>query len=475
MREQILAIIQKYPKRFSQLIKTDQQLVSWVQENSQVQSDNFSEMIYSAVYQQSSTCVQGQTRPFGSFKKGWNFCKNTCACSQQSRSQKVSIAKQSLDHQQHRTINSKRSETMLEKYGVAFNSQRQDIHSIWKRPKISPQVHQLLSNPEWLDQEYNQNKRNLVDIADQLGVYYSTVGEYCRHHGFTIRQRSNYSQEEMAISKWLTEHHLDHQLGVWDCIAGRELDIYIPSHNLAIELNGLYWHSWHPDTNKLENKQRHLEKTLACEAKNIQLLHITDREWHSQNDQIVNLLSSKLNLNQTIGARKCSLSEIKNNQANSLLNHWHLQKSTPAHRSFALIYQNEPVMVITIGQSRFNTVYKYELLRLASKPGINVTGGLSKLMKYIRNQLGDSIISYCDRSKSNGAGYLASGFELISSTGPGYFWTNGTDQISRYQSQKKNLAKFLANYCEQQSESANMFANRWRRYWDCGNWVFVYR
>ena len=51
-------------------------------------------------------------------------------------------------------------------------------------------------------------------------------------------------------------------------------------------------------------------------------------------------------------------------------------------------------------------------------------------------------MSYCDRSKSTGQGYLAAGFVLESTTGPGYFWTNGTDQLSRYQAQKKILQNF---------------------------------
>lgn len=476
MKDQILLIIENNPKRFSQIIKSNSELSQWVHSNSQVQSENFSEMIYSAIHLRQNICPLGQTQVFGSFNKGWGFCKNTCECSQKSRAQKVSESKHSLDEGQKQIINDKRIQTMTNRYGVAFNSQRPDIHEIWKRPKIDNHIHNLLMNSQWLDQEYNQKKRNLVDIAEELGVYYSTVGEYCKQHGFEIRQRTNYSQEEQAISKWLTEINIDHQMGVWDQIDGKELDIYISNRKLAIEVNGLYWHSWNPKNNKLENKHRHLEKSIACEQKGIQLIHITDREWHHQQVQIKNLLLSKLGLNRTIGARKCQLEIISNQEANNLLNQWHLQKSTPAFRSYALTHQGSPIMLITIGRSRFNKLYPYELLRLASSPGITVAGGLSRLIKFIHKDINyNSIISYCDRSKSQGTGYLASGFQLDSTTDPGYFWTNGTDQISRYQSQKKNLIKFLPNYDSNLSESQNMFQNQWRRYWDCGHWIFVYR
>ena len=41
---------------------------------------------------------------------------------------------------------------------------------------------------------------------------------------------------------------------------GKELDIYIPSHNVAIEYDGLYWHS-----EQFINDDYHLIKTELCE------------------------------------------------------------------------------------------------------------------------------------------------------------------------------------------------------------------
>jgi len=42
------------------------------------------------------------------------------------------------------------------------------------------------------------------------------------------------------------------------------------------------------------------------------------------------------------------------------------------------------------------------------------------------------------------------------------------------QSQKSRLSRWLLNFDPGLSESQNMFANRYRRYWDCGNWVLKY-
>lgn len=477
MTDRIRQIIQNNPKRYSQIIKSDAELAGWVAENTQVISDNYAETIYSALNQQNNQCGQGNQKKFLSASQGWGFCgvSRVCACNAKNSSVKVQESKNLYTPEQKNSINQKRQKSMIEKYGVGYNSQRTDIHHIWQKNRMDSAVVEKLQNRGWLEDQYVQQKKTLVEIADDLGVYYSTVGEYCRQHGFKIRQRSNYSLEEKQLSDYLNSLNVTHETGDWDTLNGRELDIWIPEHRLAIEINGLYWHSFHPSQNRAENRKRHLEKTTECEQKQIDLVHVTDWEWHNQKHIIKNLLMSKLNKNRRVGARLCQAVEITNAQANAWFLQYHLQGSTPAHRSFALAQGKELLLVISIGRSRFDSDFSYELLRMCGAPGITVSGGLSKLMTYIKNQLNQSeIVTYCDRSKSRGLGYIAAGFQLIRSTDPGYFWTDSTNIISRYRSQKSRLHQLLSNFDPTQSESQNMFANRYRRYWDCGNWVLKY-
>lgn len=477
MRDTLFEIINKYPKRYSQIVKQSQCLAEWVNQNTLVHSDQWSEKIYSAITQTSNQCANGNAQKLRSFSQGWGYCGHAkvCKCNAQNSSKKVSENKKQYSQETRDSVNQKRQCSMIEKYGVAYNSQRQDIHHIWTKPKVDAETHALLNNKDWMQQEYVCNQRSLVDLADQLNVYYGTVGEYCREHGFDIRQRSNYSLEETQVSEFLHSVNIPHHTSNWSKLDRKELDIWIPTHNVAIEIDGLYWHSYHPSQKVSENRTRHLEKTRACEQQNIDLIHITDAEWRNQRPIIENLLKSKLKLNCTVGARLCSVIEIPNHQANAWFKLHHLQGSTPAHRSFALIKDDHILLAISIGQSRYDKTYPYELLRMCGAPGITVAGGLSKLMHHIKKQLnGADIITYCDRSKSRSRGYQSAGFELIRTTDPGYFWTNGGAVVSRYRAQKNQLAKWLPNFDPQMSESANMFANRYRRYWDCGNWVLKF-
>jgi G:T-mismatch repair DNA endonuclease (very short patch repair protein) len=477
MRDQLLKIISENPKRYSQIVKKDSQLWQWVQQHSHVADAPISAQIFSAVSDSSPMCPNGNLKPLRNQTQGWGFCgpAKTCKCLAENLSCSVKLAKSQYSSEQHQRINAKRQSTMMEKYGVAYNSQRSDIHHIWQKPKVNAPTAQLLNDAQWLGDQYIIQQKSLVDIAHELGVYYGTVGDHCRKHGFEIRQRSNYSLEEKQISQWLTELGIAHITGDWSQLGDRELDIWIPQRQLAIEINGLYWHSFHPDQNRPENRLRHLEKTQLCEQKNIQLLHVTDAEWRQQPHVIKNLILSHLGMNQKIAARKCRFEIISNRQSAEFFQQFHLQSSTAAHRSYGLFYDHQLIMSISVGRSRFDTAYPYELLRLCSRAGYTVVGGITKLMTHISQDLKSHIVTYCDRSKSRGRGYLAAGFELLGNTEPGYFWTDGTTVISRHRAQKKKLASWLPNFNPALSESSNMFANQYRRFWDCGNFKWVWR
>ncbi len=85
-------------------------------------------------------------------------------------------------------------------------------------------------------------------------------------------------------------------------LEGTELDIYLPDQKLAVEYNGLNFHShgittydFKPFNNPLSIPDRHLDKTKACSALGIDLIHIFEDEYLNNQDQINQLLRRKLN------------------------------------------------------------------------------------------------------------------------------------------------------------------------------------
>lgn len=54
-----------------------------------------------------------------------------------------------------------------------------------------------------------------------------------------------------------------------------ELDIYIPDKNIAIEFNGIYWHT----EKQGKNKWYHYNKWEKCNNKGIQLITVLEDDW----------------------------------------------------------------------------------------------------------------------------------------------------------------------------------------------------
>ena len=475
MRDQILELIKSKPKQYVKIIQKDPLLKQWVKDNSLITSDRFVEMIYSAIFQVENKCPYGNTKKYDRISTGFVNCgpANKCKCTKDSISKEVSNTKTGWDQHKHNNVNNKRAATMLSKYGCLYNSQRSDIKHIWSKPKISNQAYEKLTNFDWLNNEYNIKQRSLVDIANELQVYYSTVGYYCRSFNFSIRQTTNYSLTELEITNYINSLGVNVTNNDWNILGTHELDIVCPN-NIAIEVNGLYWHSYNPTDSKVENRTYHLTKTSKCQNLNLELLHITDYEWIHKNDIIKNLIRSKLGFNSRIFARNCTVLEVSKNIEREFLNQYHLQGFVPSIKSFGLYYHNELLMLVSIGKTRFSKEADYELLRVCTKNNVTVVGGLSKLLKQIKLQFANSkLISYCDYSKSYGNAYKKVGFTLVRNTEPGYFWTDGNNIISRYKSQKHNLNKWLISFDPNKSESENMFSAGYRRFWDCGNLVFL--
>lgn len=67
-----------------------------------------------------------------------------------------------------------------------------------------------------------------------------------------------------------------------------ELDAWIPKMNIAIEMNGKYWH------NKPEKKWNDNIKKIICKKKGINLITIWDEEWNNNRKQVEEKLYKEL-------------------------------------------------------------------------------------------------------------------------------------------------------------------------------------
>lgn len=474
MREKILNLIKEKPKHYSLLIKRNHEMSTWVNENTVIQSEHYPEMIYSALHNESNMCKFGNKKSISRISEGWVRCgpANKCKCTADAIASSVTLSKSLVTTDKQNDINRKREETMTERFGVPFSSQRPEVKKILSKSRLTAENELLLNNKDWLYNEYVTNQKSLTEIAADLNVFYGTIGEYCRKHNFTIRQRTNYSIHEKEICNFLSDINIPFIHGDWLALTTKEIDVFIPDHKFGIELNGLYWHSHNPycsHTPKIEDKHKHINKSELARLNGIDLIQITDFEWKNKKDIIKSIIKTKVGLSAKLYARKLTIRDVPKDVEKDFLNKNHLQGYITSSRAVGLYADNELYIMLSLGKSRYSHNAKIELLRLCTKTDYIVVGGAQRLFNYIKQYyINQIIVSYCDMSKFTGSVYKTLGFAMEKKTMPGYYWTDGNYPISRYKCQKSQLSKWLKTYDNTKTESENMFLAGYRRYWDCG-------
>ena len=304
--------------------------------------------------------------------------------------------------------------TCLEKYGVEYISQYRNGVTIFEK---YPLMLKLLPDGNWLCKcphpECNKcEEKTFVSNPCVFRYRYNANAEVCTK---LFPVKSLYSSLELIVRGWLDNVGIEYFTNVRDVIYPKELDIYIPSKKVAIEINGIYWHS-----DKEKPKDYHMNKFKECRKQGIQLIQIWE-DWMIHNPEIVrSFLLTKLGCcENTIYARKTELREVPSKEASSFLDENHIQGHCNSKYSYGLYYNDELVSLMTFGYNRGSiskntkkSSSEYELLRFCNKLDTHVIGGASKLLQYFIKTFNPSqIISYASCDISDGNLYKTLGFE----------------------------------------------------------------
>lgn len=289
-------------------------------------------------------------------------------------------------------------------------------------------------------------------------AYYHTHGNGCPECG---KQQTTYkSKPEYEIIDFVKS------LGV-DCVLhsdrslGFELDVLIPSHQIAIEYNGLYWHSSNKLSTDLQFSKQHIHKTQICAEHGVKLLHIFENEWLDtiQRNIWKSIIKHALGQSTRVYARNCTVKPLDTETANAFFNQHHLQGCAIADSAYGLCVNDFLVSAISVAQ-RGNCL---EIIRFCNRIGHTSVGGFSKLLAYISkfNQL--DIVVRANRRYSNGKLYCATGFVLACVHEPEYYYIGKKLDI-QHQSAFPSSTSAIADV---------MYNNGYRRIWDSGNLEFI--
>jgi len=322
--------------------------------------------------------------------------------------------------------------------------------------------------------KYEYDKTHYKTMKDDVLVK-------CRFHGYYLQNAWNHyaghgcpfcsgidSNFEISFNNFLKSdlklQENEISLNNRSVISPLELDIYLKNKKIAIECDGLYWHS------ELQNsdKNYHLNKTNLCNKKGIRLIHIFESEWIYKSRAAKSQLRNILNLNKyKILVQKCQVREINLQIKNQFLEKYHIQGIDHSSVKLGLFYKNRLVAVMTFCENGVDN--GWDMVRYATIPNFSIIDGEGRLLEYFEGKFSPKkIIGYSDLRWSSGDFYHNLGFNKVKQLNPNYwYFKNNGQNLCRHLNFEQ-----LEVYDPQKTEWENAQDNGWNRIWDCGNLVF---
>jgi hypothetical protein len=377
-------------------------------------------------------------------------------------------------------IKEKIKKTNLIKYNYTTFTQTIEYKNIVKQINIVKTLNyykKIINNDFFQIKDYKDNqfsilhkKCNNIFEINRASLYDRLNNNRCLcTHCYPIGD--NKSIKEKELINWIKELDISFIESDKTILSPKHLDIYIPSHNLGIEMNGLYWHS-----EIYKDKNYHLEKSLKCLEQGIQLLHIWEDEWVFKKDIVKSIILNKLNkIENRIYARQCEIRVIEDSKlVREFLDKNHIQGYCQSSIKLGLYHKNELVSLMTFGYRHTNAKKEFELIRFCNKINLNVIGSASKLFNYFKqNYHFNNLISYSDFRLFDGKMYKTLSFTKQHLSKPDYFWCKNLERKHRFNFNKQKLIK--DGFDSSKTEVEIMHERGYYRIFGCGQYRWIYR
>ncbi|MFB7917073.1 zinc-ribbon domain-containing protein [Streptomyces sp. NPDC056061] len=243
----------------------------------------------------------------------------------------------------------------------------------------------------------------------------------------------------------------------------QELDIVVPGLGLAIEFNGLYWHS--VEAGREQNY--HATKSASARARGLHVLHVWEDDWRDRPDIVLRALAHRLGVTRrlldvlpdadpriagTTYARALSPDSATAQEARAFLKTNHIQGPTALTRTFVLRDDQQAIRALLGLRSPRNNARMrrapgdWEIQRYAAL-GI-IPGGFTRLLTHAERSLraeGADIrrwVSFSSDDLSDGGLYRAAGFTAEATLPPDYRYAGnltGWKRVSKESFQRRRF------------------------------------
>jgi len=299
----------------------------------------------------------------------------------------------------------------------------------------------------------------------KAAVYHRTKGRGCPR----CAKGQQVSKAEKEIASTLKPYFPKLRTSDNEILANNyELDIYIPEKNLAIEYNGIYWHS----EDKGKGQLYHYDKWKQCYIKGINLIHVWEDDWTSKPDVILDHLKLvtqiKMDLNNLNNLKVIG---INTTIGSEFLEEHHIQGKATGSQYLGLRNENGNLIAVMLIQIEENN--SIEIIRYATIT--NYSEAFKTLLGFVKEKFNPTFITaITNHSLGEESLYESYGFISKEKIEPDYMYTSGT---FRFPKEDYTLERFKKDpsLIWKRGLSVNELAslNKLYRIWDAGKTQWI--
>lgn len=287
---------------------------------------------------------------------------------------------------------------------------------------------------------------------------------FCLYQGRN-KKRVGTSYQEDELEQLLKESGLTFERHERHLISPKELDFYIADKKVALEFNGLYWHS----TERVKDDY-HLNKSIACNRKGVRLIHIFEDDWIRERDKIMSTVLGACSIfKRTVDSKECIFKEVSFESGKSFFDRNFLRNRNHRNaRFFAIIYKDGIVSCAEVWKCKGK-----DHVIFCNSLNTNVVDSIKVFMI---NLPYTSLTMDLDRSIYGVDSFLELGWRLDKILRPRkYCFRYCMANKYRLSVPKSRLKKLMKTFDPSLSEQDNLKRNGYKEIYDCGCYRLIFR
>ena len=332
--------------------------------------------------------------------------------------------------------------------------------------KMKEKVKEKLSELDLeLVEEFTNVTSHIPVKCLKCGFEFETVLDYVFHDNGKCPKcyPKNSSKNEIEIRNFIESIIPKEKLVFNDrrVLKGKELDLLIPEKKIAIEHDGIFYHS----EKRGVKKEYHINKTNDCLNKGIDLFHIFEDEWYNKKDLIKNKILYKIDKFKLIYPGAFGIKEYHDVEVrdfiikNDLYEYLDYDLCITAYEMSATTI-DELISLVTFKKIKNNN---WEIRNFCVISDYNPKIILDIVKFFTEEYNVESIIVHTNKRFFDKD--IFETFIIVGETQPDYSYFKSLKRIT-----KKEMIILSENNSEEYSK-----INGWFKIWDCGNYIMKYK